>query len=1183
MSYLDVWRAQLGSNLNEFARLAGEDRSIHLIYGIIASAALWSVRDASSNTEQREALKIACGNEKHLSQLLTALGDWDQMTSLAAAQNLSKRQSQNADLQAALNAVLSYFAQDLLAEKVIRQQNITISGNISGGNIVIGGYQVVAGDLIIKQIRQNVKSCPTAPNPPPHFTGREKELREIQQALGSTDRVAITAVKAMGGMGKTALAQAVCHLPEHSFDAVLWAVIGEKPDLKSILQEWARYAVDDFKPEPEEDENKLIGWVRAQLTQLASAKQEGGSRWLVVFDDVWNTPDSYQVVAQLQEALPPSTKILITTRQADTVSFLHAHPIELFELSDADALSLLQKLRSSNSKDLTDEHLKRLVSLIRGHPLTLEIAIASLNNAEDAFDIETILDDYERGIREGSPFDALNLSAETPQILNVVFGRSYEALSETDQLHFRALGVFALGSSWDRAFSGVIWNIQEERQRTIAIKSLRLRALVQQDQESMSKYAGTWYIQHPLLHSYARALLRQTPEEYEAVSLAYVEATLVQLTYLHETPTTEAWETTPLYTPHISECGHLVEQWCSQARGLAEWKKLSVRFSMGVMHYLNRNGNIHVELGHMPFVVSRGNEIGLYALLETLGVPHARELNEHRSEAALLEFLSYFYFALAYHDDVLGKFERIIELLQLDNDPEAAAIACSKMAHYYIDLFKGQKKSFGDRAQVVFSDKGAYAVWLLEKTAELYHTTDNKIEEARALTWIGYIYFEKDDFDKAREVYQTAYQLLQEAHEKQGESDALFSIANACFSQDKLTEALPLYEKVLELKRELQDRNGQEDVLGMIVRVKGAVMEALPYYEQILAINKELQDEEKTAMTLQSMARINSLNGNKTAALDLYLQQHDLYAQMGVENDNFIKTKYNVAGVLMALNEFERANVYYMEALNIAIRLKSRAEEASVRFALGMLHYRQKHLGLAIEYMSEAVKVEEETQHPDLEEDRAMLHRVIEEANQVTQVELPKETLESILSTVWLAVTKMTSGDRRDVRDGIQQFRQQAVQLHDHDGLAFFDALTRILDGQPPEIPVDNLYYSHVQTLIQLINTNVSDENSVSAESEQLFLPFDKVKGFIQNTFSAKTSMPERLAEWKETVQAWRDDCLEINDDLTWEIEFFDTLLAILDDKPVALSGGNPYSQYLAQLLAGLEEDRKTYDTGSQD
>jgi len=145
---------------------------------------LWAVRDAPHDDAQEEALRTACGDDKHMEPLLRAVGGWDDITPLEAARKLSKRQHESDELRGALTALMGTFVEILLAEKMLQQtQNITVEGDVHGANINIGGYQVFTGETIFQYIRPVISTCPTAPKPPDHFTGREAELRDLRDKL----------------------------------------------------------------------------------------------------------------------------------------------------------------------------------------------------------------------------------------------------------------------------------------------------------------------------------------------------------------------------------------------------------------------------------------------------------------------------------------------------------------------------------------------------------------------------------------------------------------------------------------------------------------------------------------------------------------------------------------------------------------------------------------------------------------------------------------------------------------------------------------------------------------------------------------------------------------------------------------------------------------------------------------
>ena len=79
--------------------------------------------------------------------------------------------------------------------------------------------------------------------PVAHFVGRKAELEELTAALTSGKSVAIAALQGMGGIGKTALALQLANELKKNFPGgVLWAKLGQRPDVYGILGRWAEAA-----------------------------------------------------------------------------------------------------------------------------------------------------------------------------------------------------------------------------------------------------------------------------------------------------------------------------------------------------------------------------------------------------------------------------------------------------------------------------------------------------------------------------------------------------------------------------------------------------------------------------------------------------------------------------------------------------------------------------------------------------------------------------------------------------------------------------------------------------------------------------------------------------------------------------------------------------------------------------
>ncbi len=154
----------------------------------------------------------------------------------------------------------------------------------------------------------------TAPSLPAHYVNRLREYEAVAQLLleGSSSPVAITtALQGGGGLGKTTLALALCHdqpIQRAYPDGMLWIVIGEKPDLASLL-------VDQIKLLT--DEPITFGDINAARTRLRELISD--RRMLIVLDDVWQDDHARQFLDG-----GPHCARLITTRRQDVVVRLRA-------------------------------------------------------------------------------------------------------------------------------------------------------------------------------------------------------------------------------------------------------------------------------------------------------------------------------------------------------------------------------------------------------------------------------------------------------------------------------------------------------------------------------------------------------------------------------------------------------------------------------------------------------------------------------------------------------------------------------------------------------------------------------------------------------------------------------------------------------------------------------------------
>lgn len=182
----------------------------------------------------------------------------------------------------------------------------------------------LAGPYLAKRIRPPEERYRTVPPLPRTFVPRPAELERLVQAVindRSDRRIAITAVRAMGGIGKTVLAQALCYSDAagDAFpDGVVWATIGEHPSESRVIgqmREIARFLEDDLA---------RYDTIEGCKNQFATTVGQGGKSLLIVLDDVGDVRDIAPFIASA-----PRSRLLVTTRRGEVARGTEARELAL--------------------------------------------------------------------------------------------------------------------------------------------------------------------------------------------------------------------------------------------------------------------------------------------------------------------------------------------------------------------------------------------------------------------------------------------------------------------------------------------------------------------------------------------------------------------------------------------------------------------------------------------------------------------------------------------------------------------------------------------------------------------------------------------------------------------------------------------------------------------------------------
>lgn len=331
-----------------------------------------------------------------------------------------------------------------------------------------------------------VPVCAPAPPPPPpsDFQGRENEIRQLVAVLSRPGggAAAITALKGLGGVGKTTLAKYVASLPE------IQALYPGPP----IVVDMQGMSASPLTPAA-----ALLEAARAvqPQTPATDAPQQAaalfhqaliGEKRLVLLD---NAPKD----AALQHALPPSGCGLIVTSRAPALLPQCVETIELDVLSMAEAVALLQA--AARRPNASAEQWQEVATACGRLPLALRAAAAYLARYDDVS-----VDEYLADLRDARRRRmALSLGAGPENDVLAVLGYSAARLELDDAAlaaRWRELAVFP--GDFDRAAAAAVWDCDETTARD-CLRDLRDRAMLLFDQGARR------YNLHDMLRDVARA------------------------------------------------------------------------------------------------------------------------------------------------------------------------------------------------------------------------------------------------------------------------------------------------------------------------------------------------------------------------------------------------------------------------------------------------------------------------------------------------------------------------------------------------------------------------------------------------------------------------------------------------------------------------------------------------------
>src|SRR5579884_1036609 len=457
------------------------------------------------------------------------------------------------------------------------------------------------------------------------------------------------------------------------------------------------------------------------------------------------------------------------------------------------------------------------------------------------------------------------------------------------------------------------------------------------------------------------------------------------------------------------------------------------------------------------------------------------------------------------------------------------------------------------------------------------------IERSRYLLYWGWILHRLSDQRRAIALTEQALELA-EGQDRALEGSVLHNLAGISHAIGRTHKALRLYEQALAIRREVGDRSGEGTTLNNLGRVYddlGQKPQALDYYQQALAIRREVDDRSGEGTTLNNLGGVYNALGQKPQALDYYQQALAIRREVG-DRSGEGTTLNNLGGVYDDLGQKPQALDYYQQALAIRREVGDRSGEGTTLNNLGRVYDALGQKPQALAYYQQALAIWREV--GDRSGEGTTLNNLGRVYNALGQKPQALAYYQQALA-IWREV-----GDRSG----------EGITLHNigmiYAGFGQLDVvLACALLAKALFEYVQSPYIEYAKQLINSLRRHLGEERFAALlaqvapraneiveralqekrlpdEVEQFpsTLPPEQINIIISNTITVMTTMPERRAEWQETISRVLQVAQQRGSDWQIEVEFYTAILAILDGQSLSLPTDHPYASALAAIQEGI-------------
>ncbi len=262
--------------------------------------------------------------------------------------------------------------------------------------------------------------------------------------------------------------------------------------------------------------------------------------------------------------------------------------------------------------------------------------------------------------------------------------------------------------------------------------------------------------------------------------------------------------------------------------------------------------------------------------------------------------------------------------------------------------------------QFWFAEGDTYLQDLLQAEAAFEDEKD-ALGSARAKIYIGSVYDNYGDYNKAVEKCHEAIRLCEKNEYEVEEADALAILGQINMRIGDYEKAIESFEKTLQIRDRIQDRMAAGSSYNLLARahlLNNNFQKSEEYYQKSFTLRKEIGDTKGLPWTLLGMATLQAKKGDVSKAITYYEEGLQLSKDSGDKRFQLL-SNIGLVKIFLENGEHKKAENLLDKSVKTALELESKPVLADVYLVLSQLYEQKNNYGLSLKYYKEYNQLKE--------------------------------------------------------------------------------------------------------------------------------------------------------------------------------------------------------------------------------